>query len=130
MAGKPKRMSTIKQLLILYQQGNGRKTIAKALGMSKNTVKSYLGKLNSLTEGKGALDIKDLLKLEDPILEAKFHPGNPAYKPDERYDLLKDKLDYLVEELKRPGVTKQLLWQEYSDQHPDKAYSSSQFCFH
>ena len=130
MAGKPKRMSTVKQLLILHQQGNGRKTIAKTLSMSKNTVKSYLDKLSNLTEGKDATDIKALLKLEDPLLEAKFHPGNPAYKPDERYDLLKDKLDYLVEELERTGVTKQLLWQEYSDQHPDKAYSYSQFCFH
>ncbi|MGB3464127.1 MAG: IS21 family transposase [Cyclobacteriaceae bacterium] len=123
-------MSTVKQLLKLHQQGKGRKTIAKTLGMSKNTVKSYLAKLGSLKEGKDALDINDLLKLEDPILEAKFHPGNPAYKPDKRYGLLKDKLDYLVEELKRPGVTKQLLWQEYSDQHPGKAYSYSQFCFH
>jgi len=116
--------------LILHQQGNGRKTIAKALGISKNTVKSYLAKLGSLTAGKNAPGIKDLIKLENPLLEAKFHAGNPAYKPDERYDLLKDKLDYLIEELKRPGVTKHLLWQEYFGQHPEKAYSYSQFCFH
>lgn len=32
------------------------------------------------------------------------------------------------QELKRKGVTKQLLWQEYGEQHPNLAYSYSQFC--
>jgi hypothetical protein len=35
MAGKPKRMSQIKQLIRLHQQGLGKKTIARQLGMSK-----------------------------------------------------------------------------------------------
>ncbi|AIM35469.1 hypothetical protein KO02_01435 [Sphingobacterium sp. ML3W] len=42
MVGKPKQMSQIKQLIRLYQDGNGIKTIARSLGMSKNTVRSYL----------------------------------------------------------------------------------------
>lgn len=41
MAGKPKRMSQIKQLIRLYQGGSGIKTIARILGMSKNTVRSF-----------------------------------------------------------------------------------------
>ena len=48
MAGKPKRMSQIKQLIRLYQQGHGKKTIARQLGMSKNTVKAYLQKIKYL----------------------------------------------------------------------------------
>ena len=32
------------------------------------------------------------------------------------------------QELKRKGVTKQLLWQEYRQQHPDEGYSYAQFC--
>ena len=31
-------------------------------------------------------------------------------------------------ELKRKGVTQQLLWQEYRQQHPDDGYSYAQFC--
>jgi DNA-binding CsgD family transcriptional regulator len=46
MAGKPKPMSQIKQLIILNRQGKGTKTIARLLGMSKNTVKAYLFKLD------------------------------------------------------------------------------------
>lgn len=123
MAGKPKRMSKIKQLLQFHKQGLGKKTIALNLGISKNTVKAYLDKLQSAN-----MDIDSLLALGDPILETKFHPGNPAYK-DERFEYLKDRLDYYVKELKRTGVTKQLLWDEYVASYP-QGYGRSQFCYH
>ena len=32
------------------------------------------------------------------------------------------------QELKRKGVTKQLLWEEYAQQYPNRCYSYSQFC--
>ncbi|TVR82962.1 MAG: IS21 family transposase, partial [Chitinophagaceae bacterium] len=48
MAGKPKPMSQIKQLIRLHQGGAGKKTIASNLGLSKNTVKAYINKLESL----------------------------------------------------------------------------------
>ena len=94
-------MSQIKQLILLHQQGKGRKTIARTLGISKNTVKSYLAKLEYLTSGK--LTYQDLIRMEAPVLEAKFHPGNPAYK-DTRFDHFKANLDYYVKELQRTGV--------------------------
>ncbi|WPP51784.1 IS21 family transposase [Catalinimonas niigatensis] len=123
-------MSQIKQLILLHQQGKGRKTIARTLGMSKNTVKVYLEKLKSLTtikEGQG-YTIEDLFRMEHPVLEAKFHPGNPAYK-DDRFEDLKARLDYYLEELTSKGVNKKLLWDEYREAKPD-GYGYSQFCFH
>ena len=123
MAGKPKRMSQIKQLLQLHKQGNGKRTIARNLNISKNTVKGYLNKLAA-----SKFTIEQLLLMDDPVLEAIFHPGNPAYK-DTRFENLKDRLDYYEKELKRLGVTKQLLWEEYREVHPE-GYSHSQFCFH
>jgi transposase len=123
MAGKPKPMSQIKQLLQLHQQGEGKKTIARILGISKNTVKNYLAKIDSLQ-----LSLPVLLALEDPVLEAKFHAGNPAYK-EERFEHFKDKLDYFAQELKTTGVNKKLLWDEYKQDYPD-GYSYTQFCFH
>jgi transposase len=129
MAGKPKSMSQIKQLLLLHQQGKGRKTIARVLGMSKTTVKAYLAKLQDLTtSGTKPWSIANLVKLENPILEAKFHPGNPAYK-DDRYETFKANLNCYLKELKRTGVTKHLLWEEYRCQYPD-GYGYSQFCYH
>ena len=47
MAGKPKRMSQIKQLLRLYKEGVKIKSISRHLGISRNTVKSYLQKYKS-----------------------------------------------------------------------------------
>ncbi len=123
MAGKPKRMSQVKQILQLHSQGCGNKTIARNLGISKNTVKSYLSKYRS-----SKLSLATLLKMEDHTLEKVFHPGNPAYK-DQRFDELKSKLDYFDAELKKPGVTKQLLWEEYRLTNPT-GYSLSQFSFH
>ena len=123
MAGKPKPMSQIKQLLHLHKQGKGKKTIARDLGISKNTVKCYLDKYHS-----SKFNIETLLTMDDPVLESIFHPGNPAYK-DTRFEDLKSNMDYYEDELKRVGVTQKLLWEEYRQVHP-QGYSMSQFCFH
>lgn len=119
-------MSQIKQLILLHRQGKARKAIARTLGISKNTVKAYLDKLDALTSGD--LTYRDLIEMEAPELEAKFHPGNPAYK-DNRFDRFKSDLDYFEKELKRVGVSKMLLWEEYKQRHPN-GYGYSQFCFH
>lgn len=124
MAGKPKRMSQIKQLLQLYKQGKEKKTIARILGVSKNTVKAYVNKVTT-----SELDIDELLSLEDPVLEAKLLAGNPSYKPDDRYEHIKAQLPYYSKELKKVGVTRKLLWEEYRMAHPD-GYGFTQFCYH
>ena len=130
MAGKPKYMSQIKQLLLLHQQGHGKKMIARTLGMSKNTVKNYLDKLELLISEKGSvLTVGQMIQLENPALEAKFHPGNPAYKDNGRYDHLVSRMDYYTKELSRPGVNKRLLWEEYREQITG-GYGYSQFCWH
>ena len=68
-------MSQVKQLLRLHRQGWKVKTIARGLGLSKNTVKNYLEKVRTAN-----WSIDALLTLDDPVLETKFHTGNPAYK--------------------------------------------------
>lgn len=123
MAGKVKPMSQIKQLLQLQKKGHSKKQIARILGISRNTVKTYLDKLSHLK-----VHIDDLLLLDDPELEKKFHDGNPAYK-DPRFEHLKDQLGYFERELKRPGVTRRLLWQEYRESYTG-GYGYTQFCYH
>jgi transposase len=124
MAGKTKRMSLIKQLLQLHKQGVAIKQMSRVLGISRNTVKSYLAKLEALRT-----DIDRLLAMDDMPLEAMFHSGNPAFKPDERYDHLMAQMDYLRKELSRRGVTRMQLWEEYILQYPG-GYRFTQFCFH
>jgi transposase/uncharacterized protein YeaO (DUF488 family) len=122
MAGKPTRMSLVKQLLKMHHNGKGYKTIARTLSVSKNTVKSYV-----LRVKQSSVCIEDLLKLEDPILEKMLLAGNPAYK-DERYQVLKEKLEYYSKELKKVGVTRMLLWEEYKAEFSPDYYRYSQFC--
>jgi len=125
MAGKTKRMSQIKQLLRLHHEGKGKKEIARILGISRNTVKSYLEKAAA-----DQMDIPALLRLEEPILEARLHAGNPSYKENQRYGDLTAKTSYLLKELKDGvGVTRRLLWEEYREEFP-QGYGYTQFCHH
>jgi transposase len=123
MAGKPVRMSQIKQLLLLHRQGKAKKEIARILGLSKNTVKAYLQKLPGCKQS-----LNELLSLEDAVLETTFHAGNPAYS-DDRFEYFKQHLDYYMNELKRTGVTRKLLWEEYRRDQPE-GYGLTQFCYH
>lgn len=116
-------MSQIKQLIRMHQQGAKIKTIARVLSMSKNTVKAYLRKLQTMKESPQAL-----LNLEDPVLESRFFAGDPAYC-DSRFAFIEHHLDFYVKELERDGVTRKLLWEEYREQVPD-GYGLTQFCFH
>lgn len=101
----------------------GKKSIARTLGISRNTVKSYVDKLSQI-----GMDIGALLALEDPELEKKFHSGNPAYKQD-RFGHFKARLDYFEKELSRHGVTRTVLWEEYKLDYP-LGYGYTQFCYH
>ena len=123
MAGKTTRMSTIKQVLQLHKEGVSNRRIANKLGLYKGTVNGYIRKVKD-----NGFSIDSLLSLEDPVLEKKFSAGNPAYK-DDRFDVLKDKLSYFEQELRRPHVNRHTLWEEYRAEH-STGYSYSQFCYH
>ncbi len=64
MAGKTKSMSQIKQMLQLFKSGKGIKTIVRLTGLARNTVKSYIAKLEKMP-----FSIDQLLVLDDPVLE-------------------------------------------------------------
>ena len=74
MAGNIIDMSRIKQLLQLKKLGLSNRQIAKELKISRDKTNEYvrMAELDSL-------DIDALLRLDDPVLEKRFHPGNPAY---------------------------------------------------
>ena len=123
MAGKVKRMSTIKQLVQLHLWGVSNRQIALRLNMYKATVNNYVQKIRN-----ESLSPRELLELDDPVLEKRFHAGSPAYC-DGRFDVIKNQYPDWENELKNKHVTKHLLWQEYRAKHRN-GYGYSQFCYH
>ena len=93
MAGNIIDMSRIKQLLQLKKLGLSNRQIAKELKISRDKTNEYvrMAELDSL-------DIDALLRLDDPVLEKRFHPGNPAYS-DSRMGTFLELLPDFVEQL-------------------------------
>lgn len=113
----------IKQIYRLHRQNKGKKTISRELGISKNTVKKYLAIIENIPD-----QTENILQAEDEALSQRVH-GQNIYKEDRRYHYLVSQMDYFFQELKRPGVTRWLLWKEYR-QKEIQGYSYSQFCWH
>lgn len=122
MAGKTIIMSKVKQIVRLRANGVALQTIARAVDISRNTVKKYL----RLIEVK-MLGYNELLLMDDTILDALMQ--DPGVLDDRRFASLSTLFPYFEKELPRVGVTRWVLWGEYRLQHPD-GYSYSQFCDH
>lgn len=121
MAARTIEMSKVKHVIRMYESGVPKKEIAKRLGISKNTVKQYIRKVL-----ENNLSPPELLDIETPELEGIF--GSSVYQ-DQKYLQLESLFPYFEKELRRTGVTRQLLWHEYKSKHPG-GYSYSRFSFH
>jgi transposase len=118
-------MSQIKKMYLLLKAGKWVKTIVSITGIARNTVRSYKAKLALMD-----VDLDELIQLDDPVLEARFHAGNPAYS-DNRFEELKVLIDGYLKELENPKnhLTRHALWREYRAEQP-QGYGYSQFCYH
>lgn len=92
--------------------------IAHSCGVSPTSV----GKILSLARGAGLG--WPLPELSDSELTRRLHPDMASPRPGRPVpDFV-----YVARELRRKGVTLRLLWQEYSQNHPEDGYRYSQFC--
>lgn len=123
MVGTIIDMSKIKELLQLKKVGISNRQIAKELKMSRDKANEYVRRAEA-----DPLGIDGLLKFDDPVLEKRFHPGNPAYS-DDRMKTFLELLPDFVEQLSHKHVTRQLVWEEYKHLYPD-GYEKSQSFFH
>ena len=106
-------------LRLHYQEKLERTPIASSLGISYTTVTRTLHK----AEANGG---EELLTLADPELEALFYPVRPG--PKARVELSEAELDRILGELKRRGVTRQLLYREYVAANGEASMSYTSFC--
>ena len=114
-------MRKIKDILRLrHEAGLPYRGIGNALNIGYGTVVDYLNRAEQAGLGwpiPETLHERDLGRLLFPTQAA---TGQRRFaEPD---------FPAVCQELKRKGVTKLLLWQEYRQQHPDDGYSYAQFC--
>lgn len=119
MANKKIEMSKVRKCIILYHQGQSKNFISNYLQLSRNTVKKYINLYKVLN-----LEIKTIHKKSNEELEKLFSRGEPELSP--KLQAVYDIFPYMEKELKRTGVTKQIIWEEYIAKHPD-GLRSSQF---
>ncbi len=113
MAYQSKRMEEVRQIISAYLKTSKYKVVARQLGISKNTVRKYLRLVERVDLPK-----EDLLRLEDEDLKTLIYPAG-MIEESERIQTFTSLVDYWLSELRRIGVTRQLLWQEYRADHPD-----------
>ncbi len=120
MPNKPISMTKIRQVLRCYSQGRGSKQISYLLCMSRTTVKKYLRIYQS--SGKS---LEEIMELPDNELFLLFREAPSSPRPDvltPRQQELQDFIATHIKRLKRKGVTKEMLYNEY------RSSSSSPFC--
>jgi transposase len=91
------------------------------------STKTSVGAIQKLLARANTLEITWPLPedLDDGRLAAMFYPGSDPTS-SARYQL--PDWPTVYQELKRKDVTKQLLWEEYTAQYPNRCYSYSQYC--
>lgn len=117
MAYKPIRMEQIKKIIAFYQKQVPIKKISRLTGMSRNTIKRYIHRIE-----QSGLSVDDL---DDPELAKQISKRESQVDPKEAD--LQNRLPKLNKELGRVGVTRELLWEEYIREYPG-GFSYSRFC--
>ena len=112
-------MRRIREVLRLkHECGLPNAQIAAALGIAKGSVANYLAAATV-----AGLTYSEAQALDDAALNARLHPRRYVYPQFAVPDF-----GAIHRELRRKGVTLQLLWEEYRAQAQGVPYSRSRFC--
>lgn len=119
--GAIKRMDQIIDILNIYLRTRSIKATCKAAGCSRNTVRTYLRLANARDP-----DLSVVLGLPEQELMAVFFPRTAEAPPAWQLHF-EAQIDHWVKELRKTGVTRHLLWEEYRHTYPE-GYGYTQFC--
>ena len=120
MAGRRLSMRKIKEVLRLkWENRCSNKQIAQSCNMARSSVREYLRRAQEAGLRWPLDPGRDDTALENLLFPAREAPRSSQPKMPS--------MEYLFRELKRPGVTLQLLWYEYKQAIPE-GYQYSQFC--
>jgi transposase len=111
-------MRNIRDVLRLTAAGMSSRKIAASLSIGSTTVIDCLQRAR-----RAGLTWPLPDGLDDVVLELRLYPPRATTKEQRPFP----NWAVIQRELKRPGVTLELLWQEYRDEHPS-GYGYSRFC--
>ena len=118
MAGARLPMRQIREILRLHARGLSKRKIAASLDIGATAAGECIRRAR---RAGLAWPLPD--SVDDVILELRLYPPQPTAKEQRPLP----NWAAIQRELRRPGVTLELLWQEYREQHPD-GYAYSRFC--
>ena len=114
-------MRQIRKLLALtFESKLGLRDVARLTGVSKTTISEYLVRFR-----RTGLSYEESRELSEGELLALFE--TKKQEESEQYTELTALFPEYAKRLKKRGMTKQLLWEEYQRSHP-AGYRYSQFC--
>ncbi len=115
-------MRKIKDVLRLRAAGYSARKIADSLGLGRTSARNYLERAE-----RAGLSWPDVSDLDEDALEHRLF-GREARPEGHRF--VEPDWAEINQELKRPGVTLLLLWEEYRARHPSDGYAYSAYCQH
>ena len=126
---QPLRMHQIKRIIELQNEGRSIRETERFTGLSRNTIREYLRRISA-----SGLTCGELLCLDEESLNAiiyvdEIEKNRSGRTTDERYISFEQQAEYFTSELRKRGVTRHLLWEEYRRAFPE-GYAYSQFCEH
>lgn len=119
MAARRLPMRKIRETLrLMWLLGLGARETARACSLSHSTVLAYVRRAR-----EAELSWEEVAAMDSGTLEGRLFPlvppGTSRSLPD---------WEAVHREIRRPGVTLQLLWEEYKEAHPEDGYQYSRYC--
>ena len=124
MANKMTDMSKIRKVIYLHYKKRSILFISKYLSVSRNTIKKYLTIYRILGLKISDINQKSDLELEELFSKTQETSVSPKIKA------VYDFFPYMDKEMKKTGVTKFSMWEEYFAQNPDGIKSSQFFTYY
>ncbi len=112
MAAKKIDIMDVRQLIQLKSKGESNRSCSSILGIHRNTVNYYVRQLNATGNPYSQLQL-----LTDSQLKELF-PSRTLSDSD-RYEELAQYFSYFKQQLLLPGATREVLWKEYLQKHPE-----------
>lgn len=121
MPNRPLKMNKLRTIIRLYTERVGLRAIAEMARTSRNTVKKYISKWNTLS-----LSYEEFIAKSDAELYELFCIVDTPCEANPRMDALEAMLPSASKEMGKKGMTSQKQWERYRAAHPD-GYSLTQF---